>query len=163
MISRNRNIYWMVLEMGFSIGSSLTSTSTKAKNHFTVRQFPTITETLIKKELEAKRYAGPFKEVPFQNFHVSPLKLTQKSCQGNTDSYRIYRIHMMRNQLTMLFPLSLVLLNMLQFKMLLISFSTLVQIATWQSPILSQLPTYSSFTKWLSFAGVFFQPTLLFW
>ena len=67
---------------GFSIGSSLTSTSTKAKNHLTVQQFPTITETLIKKELEAKRYAGPFKEVPFQNFHVSPLKLTPKKLPG---------------------------------------------------------------------------------
>ena len=53
----------------------------------------------------------------------------------------------MRNQLTMLFPLSLVLLNMLQFKMLLISFSTLVQIATWQSQILSQLSDLFQFQQ----------------
>ena len=58
---------------GFSISSSLTSTSVKAKNHFSVQQFPAITEKLIDKEVEAQRYAGLFKEIPLQDLHVSPL------------------------------------------------------------------------------------------
>ena len=52
---------------------------------------------------------------------------------------------MMRNHSTMVFQLTSVLLHMLQFKMLLISFSTLVQVATWQSHILSQLSVSSQF------------------
>ena len=67
---------------GFSISSSLTSTSAKAKNHFSVQQFPTITEKLINEEVEAQRYAGPFKEIPLQDFHVSHLKLTPKKQPG---------------------------------------------------------------------------------
>ena len=51
----------------------------------------------------------------------------------------------MRNQSTMVFQLTSVMLHMLQFKMLLISFSTLVQVATWQSQILSQLSVSSQF------------------
>ena len=54
---------------------------------------------------------------------------------------------MMRNQSTMVFQLTSVLLHMLQFKMLLISFSTLVQVASWQSQILSQLSASSQFHK----------------
>ena len=47
---------------GFSISSSLTSTSAKAKYHFSVQQVPAITEKLINKEVQAQRYAGPFKK-----------------------------------------------------------------------------------------------------
>ena len=54
---------------------------------------------------------------------------------------------MMRNQSTMVFQLTSVLLYMLQFKMLLISFSILVQVATWQSQILSQLSVSSQFRQ----------------
>ena len=39
---------------------------------------PTVLWNKVMKEVKAKRYAGPFKEIPFKNFIQSPIGLVPK-------------------------------------------------------------------------------------
>ena len=68
--------------VGFRLGCKEFVTSQASKNAFTVQSNVIAARDLIQAELDSGRVAGPFKQAPFSNFHVSPLGLREKSTPG---------------------------------------------------------------------------------
>ena len=66
------------LKHGFLLHCAPFKTSLNAKNHQSALRNESIVDSKIAKELELNRIAGPFKDPPFNQFHVSPIGLVPK-------------------------------------------------------------------------------------
>ena len=71
---------------GFRIKHTGEVTNTCPKNDPSITENFTIAQQKINTEVAAGRMSGPFKAPPFETFHVSPLKLREKTTPG---SFRI--------------------------------------------------------------------------
>ena len=67
---------------GFFIDSDKVCDNTSLGNHHSIIEHSQAAADLIQKELDAGRIAGPFNEKPFDNFHISPIKLQPKKSGG---------------------------------------------------------------------------------
>ena len=77
---------------GFSIGyNGPTNVKTKSPNlKFREVGDPTTLWNKVMKEVKAKRYAGPFEEIPFENYIQSPIGLVPKD--GGRDTRLIFHL-----------------------------------------------------------------------
>lgn len=57
-------------------------TNSDPPNHESVYDLESVTYSKLNSELESGRLKGPFDEPPFEPFHVSPMKLVEKSVEG---------------------------------------------------------------------------------
>ena len=72
---------------GFSIGcDDRPNIVNSVRNQKPALEKPEVLEKLLKKEIEARRIAGPYTKPPFENLHVSPLSLRPKKVK---DEYRL--------------------------------------------------------------------------
>ena len=67
---------------GFRLQHHSSVSSTAPKNDPSVLEHHHSVQQKIDKELQAGRLLGPFTQPPFPNFHVSPIKLVEKSEKG---------------------------------------------------------------------------------
>ena len=67
---------------GFRLDHNTSVTSTEPTNDISIETHADIAYQKISKEVEAGRMKGPFTNPPFPDFHVSPIKLTEKSVKG---------------------------------------------------------------------------------
>ena len=68
---------------GFRIKHTVEVTNTCPKNDPSITENFTIAQQKINTEVAAGRMSGPFKAPPFETFHVSPLKLREKTTPGS--------------------------------------------------------------------------------
>ena len=67
---------------GFDMHCTLQKLSKFAANDASIRQNSEIVAAKLQEELESGRIKGPFKTPPFEQYHVSPLKLVPKKTPG---------------------------------------------------------------------------------
>jgi hypothetical protein len=67
---------------GFRLQHHATVSNSLPDNDHSVSEHHTIVQDKIEIELKAGRLQGPFEHPPFQNFHVSPIKIVEKATRG---------------------------------------------------------------------------------
>ena len=71
------------LRFGFKLGYRGSTCVHYTKNVATVRNNLGATSELIDKELKLGRFMGPFKQVPFDHLHLSPIAIKPKKAEGS--------------------------------------------------------------------------------
>ena len=87
---------------GFRLGFTETQETKFSKNLKSALEFLEVVRDKLESELSSGRIAGPFENIPFKNFRVSPIGLVSKKQQEHFVSFSIYLTPLM-GQLTMVY------------------------------------------------------------